>query len=278
MRPMRELRLATWPMCLGCLVLLIMGCGVTRRPFLTQIEGATVLLGTATEAGGPKTFGTGFIVEHRGNTYVVTCRHVIIEAAATSFFAIPRPQKTKSPPGGYSVLTLGPPIYHPKDGPGGTYDIAVLEIRNAARKQLRALGIEPIKFVPSGDEQPIEGLAVVGAGYPVAYAERELGRAKLEPLRTLRVGGTVRQVPLESLTQTGFSGALREGFFAQTIESPLGKGASGGAVYVDEGEQSARVVGVLLGSANVQIRKDGRTEDATGFIFASTRRILETMP
>src|SRR5687767_2556717 len=83
--------------------------GVPMRPFLNLIEGATVLVGTVSGSTGPTTFGTGFIVEHGGRAYVVTCKHVILEASSTSFFAIPRPQKTKSPPGGYTVLTLGKP-------------------------------------------------------------------------------------------------------------------------------------------------------------------------
>jgi Trypsin-like peptidase domain len=246
-------------------------------PFsLDQIEAATVLVGAVKAATGATTFGTGFIAEHRGKLYVVTCKHVILEANATSFFAIPRPQKTKSPPGGYSVLTLGRPVYHPKDGPTGTYDVAVLKILHDVGKKLRTLGIVPITFDPAGEE-PTDGLAVVGAGYPVDYVESELRSGKLEPLRTVWVDGTVKNLPLDNLTQAGFGAALREGFFAHTIEAPLGKGASGGTVQVNADGPSARIVGVLLGSANIQIKKNGRTEDVTGFFFASSQRILEAL-
>ena len=173
-------------------------------------------------------------------------------------------------------MTLGKPIYHPKDGATGTYDIAVLEIVNA-KKQLRALGIAPIKLGPSG-EKPNEGLELVAAGYPVDYAEQELSLGRSEPLWALRVSGTVRHVPHEALTQNGFRGILREGYFAQTTERPLGKWASGGAVYVTDERAAVRVIGVLLGSADVQIKEDGRMIGLTGFFFASSLRIVETLP
>lgn len=252
--------------------------GVAIRALLNPVDDATVLVGAISESTGPTTFGTGFIVESRDRVYVVTCRHAILEASSTSLFAIPRPQKTKSPPGGYTLLTLGKPIYHPRDGATGTYDIAVLEIVNGARKRLRALGIAPIELGPSGAEKSNEGLQLLAAGYPVDYAEQELSRGRPEPLGALRVRGTVRHVSLEALTQRGFRGILREGYFAQTAERPLGKGASGGAVYVDNGGHAVRVVGVLLGSADVQIKKDGRMIGVTGFVFASSQRIIETLP
>lgn len=250
---------------------------VAIPPFLNPIDDATVLVGAISHSTGPTTFGTGFIVENRDRVYVVTCRHIILEASSTSLFAIPKPQKTKSPPGGYTVLTLGKPIYHPKDRATGTYDIAVLEIVNA-KKQLRALGIAPIKLGPSGAEKPNEGLELVAAGYPVDYAKQELSLGRSERLWALRVSGTVRHVPHEALTQSGFRGILREGYFAQTTERPLGKGASGGAVYVVDERDAVRVVGVLLGSADVQIKEDGRMVGVTGFFFASSLRIIETLP
>jgi hypothetical protein len=52
--------------------------------FSNTIEGATVLVGV-----GPTTFGTGFIVEHRARAYVVTCRHVILEASTSSTSFLP---------------------------------------------------------------------------------------------------------------------------------------------------------------------------------------------
>ena len=249
-----------------------------QRPFLDPIEGATVLVGAVTGSSGSTIFGTGFIVERGGSAFVVTCRHVIMAASSTSLFAIPRPQKTKSPPGGYAVLRLGKPIYHPKDGTTDTYDIAVLEIIYSTKKRLRILGVVPIQLEASGWEQPNEGLALVAAGYPNDYAERELSAGKPERLRPLRVGGIVRYVPLEALTQNGFAGTLREGYFAQTADRPPGKGASGGAVYVDDGGHAVRVVGVLLGSADVQLPENGRMIGITGFVFASSLRIMETLP
>lgn len=254
--------------------LTLMAEGAPTRPFPDPIESATVLVGAVSASSGT-TFGTGFIVEHRGRAYVVTCRHVILGASSTSLFAIPRPQKTKSPS---AVLKLGKPTYHPKDGTAGTYDVAVLEIVDSTRQRLRVLGVVPIQLRLSGAKPLKEGLALVAAGYPVDYAERELNLGRPEPLRPLRVGGTVRHVPLEALTQNGFGGALREGYSAQTAERPLGKGASGGAVYVEEGGHAVRLVGVLLGYADVQIKENGRTIDVTGFFFASSLRIIETLP
>jgi Trypsin-like peptidase domain len=250
---------------------------VASRPSLDLIEGATVLVGAVSVSLGLKTFGTGFIVGHRGHAYVITCRHVIVAASSTKLFAIPRPQKTGSPRGGYAVLRLGKPIYHPKDETAGTYDIAALEIVDSTRR-LRALGVVPLQLGPIGPEQPAEGVDLVEVGYPVDYAERELSIGKPEPMLPLRAGGTVRYVPLTALTQNGFGGPLREGYFAQTDEKPLGHGASGGAVYVTDGGHAIRVVGVILGSADIQVSDLGRAINITGFVFARSLRIIETLP
>jgi hypothetical protein len=239
---------------------------------LDSIEGATVLVGVVFGSSWTS-FGTGFIVGHNDRAYVVTCKHVILEASSTNIFAIPRPQKSKSQA---AVLKLGMPMYHPKDGPTGTYDIAVLEIIGSARERLRALGIVPIQLRASGAELTREGLALVVTGYPVDYIERERRNEKPEPLRPLRASGTLRLVPVEALTQNGFGGTLREGYFAQTVERPLGKGASGGAVCVNEGGHAVRVVGVLLGSVD-DVKKNGRALGEMGFVFASSLRIMETL-
>lgn len=245
-----------------------------RSASTNRIEAATVIVGALSQPSGLKTFGTGFIVEYAKNAYVVTCKHVVLEASSAYLVAIPRPLKTKSPPRGYAPMRLGKPVFHPSDGSTGTYDIAVLEIVGLGKKTLPSLGIFPLVISVELAEYA-EGERLEAAGYPVEYANRELALGKLEPLLPLRIKGIVSQVPLENFTQSGFAGSLREGYFAQTAERPLGKGASGGPVYVDDGKD--RVVGVLLGSADVRVDLDGRTTSLRGFVFASSLRIMETI-
>jgi Trypsin-like peptidase domain len=248
----------------------------TRLPALDPIEGATVLVGAVSASPGATfgTFGTGFIVADRNRVYVVTCRHVILEAHSTNLYAIPRPKKTWVVP---TLIKLGDPIYHPRDATTGTYDVAVVEIVGSTLNRLLALGVTPIEIRSSGAEELPDGLAVVAAGYPVEYAKRELSLGRAEPLLPLRLAGTVKHVPLDALAQNGFGGKLREGYLAQTGGPPLGKGASGGAVYVGQGGGAIEVVGVLLASADLQINDNGRVWRVQGFVFASSLRIMKTL-
>lgn len=248
--------------------------GVAPRPAVDPIESATVLVGAASGLSGT-TFGTGFVVERRNRAYVVTCKHVISEASSTELFAIARPQKNKSPS---TVLHLGRPTYHPQDRVDGTYDVAVLQIVDSSVEQLRVRGVVPLQLQPSEEAQLREGSSLMVAGYPVDYAERELASGKPDALPPMRLGGILRRVPLETLTQAGFSATLREGYFAATVERPLGKGASGSAVYLKDIGRPVRVVGVLLGSADIQVSDNRRgVRHMRGFVFASSTRALEAL-
>jgi len=242
-------------------------------PLVDSLEAATVIVGAFTESSGPKTFGTGFVISYANTVYVVTCKHVIAEASSPDLFVIARPMKTKSPPGGYTPVRLGKPIYHPTDTDNLTQDIAVLKIANVSRESFQQLGIRPL-VLESSRAATREGTRLAAAGYPVEYADTELSLGVLEPLRPLRSIGTVKSVPIEDLTQRGFGATLAEAYFAQTAE-PLGKGASGGPVYL-EGHEDV-VVGVLLGFADLKITKDGRTSNLSGFVFASSVRVVETL-
>jgi len=217
-----------------------------------------------------QTFGSGFFFEHDHGTYLVTCRHVIEEAGTGNLLAIPRPKKTKALSQS-DVLKLGRPMYHPDDSATGTYDVCVLQIVAATIPQLRCLGIRPLRLQDGSGDRIKEGFAVETAGYPTEYAERELALDSPLRLEPLHLRGTVNTIALDELTQWGFGSRLREGHFVQTEEMPLGKGASGGPVYIDGGCQgSTRVIGVLVGSGELQ---HGHIR---GFVFADSDRIIQT--
>lgn len=236
------------------------------RPDGDPIDSAMVLV---LDPSSGRTFGSGFVVERRNRVYVVTCRHVIEEADSPNLRAIPKPKKTKALSES-DVLKLGKAIYHPDDAPGGTYDVAALQIVDTSLERLHGHGIVPVRLPRLAANEIKEGLALKVAGYPIEYAERELSLRSSEPLAPLRLCGTVRTVPLGTLTQNGFGAPLRAAYFAQA-DRPLGKGASGGPVYLDGRGTNVRVVGVLLASAEMQ------QGQLVGFVFASSDRIIETL-
>lgn len=228
----------------------------------------TVVLVLSPSSG--QTFGSGFLIQRGERVYVVTCRHVIEEAKTRSLLAVPTPKKTRALLD-TDLLKLDVPMYHPNDSSNSTYDIAVLRVLGATVTELRQRGIELVRLEASPASAIKDGLLVHAAGYPVDYAETQLALRSSDALSPLRVRGSIKTVPLDSLTQHGFAAPLREGHFAETVERPLGKGASGGPVYADDTGETGRVVGVLVGSAETQ------NPHTIGFVFASASRIIETI-
>lgn len=105
-----------------------------------------VLIGSQTPGSRTTTHGTGFLVSAEKNCYVVTCRHVIREAAGGMLVALPKLKKTTSPPGGYRVLVLGQPRFHPEDNQMGTYDIAAAQVIDLNRTLLAERDIVPVEM------------------------------------------------------------------------------------------------------------------------------------
>lgn len=236
-----------------------------------------VLVGSNNTVSGANTYGTGFLVFKDDACYVVTCQHVIREAANGNLFAIPKPRKTKNPPGGYSVLALGIPRFHPQDNGAGTFDIAVVQILHANRQSLEAKGIAPFDIMNNQIVSSFrEGDKFLAEGYPIEYAEAALAENRNELLLPKRIEGTLRIIPLRDIPQYGFNAPLREAFFAQTNdENRSGKGMSGGIVRATN---SNLMAGIVLASGDfTQSIQSQVIKKFNGFVFANANRILETI-
>lgn len=236
-----------------------------------------VLVGSNNPASGANTYGTGFLVFKGTLCYVVTCRHVIKEAANGRLFAIPKPKKTQNPPGGYSILDLGTPRFHPQDNREGIFDIAIAPILSANRQSLEANGIVPLDILNNQIGSSFrEGDKLLAEGYPVEYTELATKENRNEPLLPKQLQGTFRILSLKGIRQRGFDAPLREAFFAQTKEGNIsGKGMSGGIVHNMNGE---RLAGVVLASGDFTYSIQNKTvEKLNGFIFANANRILEAL-
>ena len=236
-------------------------------------ENHIVLIGSQTPSSGATTFGTGFLAHLRSRVSVVTCRHVIREASPGALFAIPNPKKTKSPPGGYFVLQLGRPRFHPNDG-ACTYDVAVADVANANLATLRALSITPVSIGSHETESSLEeGVCLRAVGYPIEYANAGLAANLNERLLPYEIEGAYRSISLDRIAQHGFDAPLCEAFFAQAATG-AGKGMSGGIVYSSNG----LVTGVVLASGEFHSSSTSLVvEHCRGFAFASARRIAETL-
>ena len=250
------------------------GRALQQGEYVQVFKNNLVLLGTQKRAGTASTNGTGVIVCRASRCWVVTCRHVLHEAGSGALFAIPKPKRTKSPRGGYSVLSLECPSVHPQDSLTHNFDIGVCAIRNLRRDHLEQIGIYPVEM-PVGYrfEEPQEGLIVKGMGYPAEHAEKYLAFNDERPLPVKEAMGRVRNIPLHLLSQSGFVNNLREGYFVQTLDNQgLEKGASGGLVCaLDE------PVGIIVGSADVTLENGSSTEYVGGFVFAKLQRVAEIL-
>ena len=237
-----------------------------------------VLLGSYSELTGATTYGTGILVIFFGACYLVTCRHVIKEAGSRTLFGLPKPRKTKNPPGGYKELQLGSPKYHPLDSSLSTFDIAVLPVLKVNRQSLASQEIIPIDLITKGViSVPVsDGQELSASGYPTDYAKVKLSENINEPLLPKNILGTTRSVTLVALSQSGFGAPLKEGFFAQTTDTnACSKGMSGGIVCLGTDELFA---GIVLASGEIEVSSRGQcVEKIKGFVFAGAERVLETL-
>ncbi len=236
-----------------------------------------VLIGSQNPISGATTHGTGFLVGIGGECWIVTCRHVVHEAAGGNLFALPKPRKTMSPPGGYSVLVLGAPRFHPEDSKQGTYDVAVSQVMDVTLPFLQSHDIVPIDLEPRRVSSSLrDGMILKAQGYPIDYANTALAVNRNEPLLPDEIEGTVRSIPLQHVPQFGFDAPLREAFFAQTrTDKRSGKGMSGGLVYAANNDEPA---GIVLASGDFGVSSNGRVLDTfCGFIFAGSIRIIEAL-
>ena len=240
----------------------------------TMHQNHLVLIGSQTPSTGATTFGTGFLARLKNHIYVVTCRHVIREASlGAGLFAIPKPRKTKNPPGGYAVLQLARPRFHANDG-ACTYDVAVAKVTNANRSNLRALSITPVELTEKTTMSTFEqGARLRAVGYPIDYANAALAANSNEPLPPYELEGMYRPISLTGIAQHGFNAPLCEAFFAEAGCS-AGKGMSGGLVYSPQANQ---VAGLVLASGEFEVSTSPASAQWRGFIFASSRRVFETL-
>jgi len=239
-----------------------------------------VLVGSQNPLVGVRTFGTGFLVFKDDRCYVVTCRHVIKEAANNNLFVITKPRKTKNLIGSDSVLTIGTPRFHPQDDETGTFDIAVAQILDVNLQLLKIKGIAPFDMAKYQIVSSYrEGEKFLAEGYPVMYTEAALAENSNEPLLPKRIMGTFHAIPLQELLkedQHGFNAPLREFFFAETNDqNSTGEGMSGSIIRAINSDQ---IAGVMLGKCDLSLSANGMaSKKINGFIFTSAERIFETL-
>lgn len=239
-----------------------------------------VLVGSQDAVAGTRTFGTGFLVFKDSRCYVVTCRHVIKEAANSKLFVITKPRKTKNLMGSDSVLALGTPRFHPQDDETGTFDIAVAQVLDVNLQLLKARGIAPFDMINYQSVSSYrEGGKFLAEGYPVMYAEAALAENRNEPLLPKGIMGTFHAIPLQELLkeeQNGFNAPLREFYFAETNDQNRNTEGMSGSVIRAIG--SDQIAGVMLGKCDLTLSGNGlASKKIDGFIFTSAERILETL-
>lgn len=242
---------------------------------ISDTKSYLVLIGYLKNSSDAHTCGTGILVTKGQSCNVITCRHVIAEGLQGRLFAIPKPLKTKSPPGGYQVFWLHSPRYHPRDDATGTFDIAVTEILNVNRPVLDSIGIYPLdSSLIERNVNIADGLEVTAAGFPIDYANAELLKNNTEPLLPRMMNGRVLTLPIGNLTQHGFGTNLKEAFAAESASgSRSSEGMSGGIVITKDG---GAVVGMVLGSGGVSVNTQGKSPQTINVVvFAGANRIAE---
>lgn len=228
--------------------------------------------------GNANTFGTGILISFNSKAYIVTCKHVIFETEFENLFAIPNPRMTKKPAGGYKILSIAKVTFHPEDTDNESFDIAICELKHIPKSEFKKFNLS---FVAVNQmtklKEPKKGDNIIGYGYPIDYAEKLLALNKNDRLPPFTTHATVLDLPILQLTQDGFIGKLKEGFFAQTESmQDIMKGNSGGLVTL-ENNQEIQPYGVILGNAEIVYVNNGQKENYEGIVFAKFSRVIEIL-
>jgi hypothetical protein len=195
-----------------------------------------------------------------------------------SLFAIPRLKQTLSPSGGYYVIPLESPYFHPDDSDSLTYDIAVFKVKKDLA-ELRMHNVYPLSFDRYSKMLLENNSKLFATGFPVDYTKEYLSRNNEEYFPPKIVSGVLRELSIKDLQQNGFVGRLQEGYFLEvTLNEVLGKGSSGGFVYSIDKFNKNVPIGLILGNANiVESLPNNQKRDIYGIVFAKIDRILEVL-
>lgn len=236
------------------------------------MEQSLVLIGSV-KYNDAATYGTGFLISFKSKVFIVTCKHVIYEAGCNNLFAIPNPKMTKSPVGGYKVLPISKLNYHPEDSCNESYDIVICEINQLSDADLKGLSC----FEINDCIEPNNGDKIKGYGFPIDYAEKLLNLNKEDRLPPCITYSVVYDIPILQLSQNGFVGKLKEGYFAQTVDNKAAfKGFSGGLLTIGNSE-GEKPYGVILGGAEFNSNSVGRVDHYEGVVFAKFHRVLQIL-
>lgn len=170
--------------------------------------------------------GSGSVVNYHGETFVITCRHVVEAATEGRVVAVLNSTENVFP-APTDIINLRPAYYHPDDEQGSSYDIAVFKVPISDQRFNAALDLEeavPNEEVPIGTEASI-------SGYPSSYLadRRVVDSNRVLPPKI--VEGSYVKMPIEKLNIRDFQHKPK-GIHSLRITSALrmGKGASGSPI------------------------------------------------
>ncbi|MCE5331136.1 MAG: serine protease [Bacteroidales bacterium] len=239
------------------------------------MEQCLVLIGSV-KNNEASSFGSGFLISFKSNLFIVTCKHVIYEAGLENLFAIPNPKMTKSPIGGYKILPISKLHFHPDDTINNTYDIVVCEFKESSIDDLKQISFLEVENT-SNYSNPIVNDVIKAFGFPIEYAEPLFANNREDKMPPYKIQGTIQDIPISGLSQTGFIGKLNEGFFAWTPRNTQElKGLSGGLITISK-NSNTKPCGVILGSADINICINSQNVDFKGIIFAKFDRVLDIL-
>ncbi len=244
-----------------------------------MIESSLVLIGSFRADRKGETFGTGFIVKYKDQLYIVSCKHVYSEVKdKNSIFAIPGPKQTMNPFGGYAIIHLDKPNYHPDDDNSNTYDIVVFKLINTSERSLSLKNINPLEIDNFSFPLSSNNQEIFAAGFPVDHIKRLVANNSEDVLPPKIATGREIKLKMSQLSQKGFTGKLIEGFFIKKndFEFEMGKGSSGGLIFRENEEKKLDIIGLMLGEGKIELISSEKIISKMNIIiFAQTKRIIE---
>lgn len=245
-----------------------------------MIDSCLVLIGSLKANRKGETFGTGIIVKYNDQLYIVSCKHVYHEVKdKNSIFVIPRPKQTMDPDGGYAIIYLDKPNFHPDDNSSETYDIVAFKLLNNNARSLFFKNISPLEINNYSVPLSSTNQELFAAGFPVDYVKRLVANNSEEDLPPKIEIGHEIEIDINQLSQKGFTEELVEGFFIEKNDDvEMGKGSSGGLIFRELGKELIDPIGLILGEAKIKLTLPTKiTQNINTIIFAQTKRIIETI-
>lgn len=242
-----------------------------------MIESCLVLIGSFKNDGKGETFGTGIIIKYKNQLYIISCKHVYHGIRDKNvIFAIPKPKQTMEPKGGYAIIYLDKPVFHPDDN-DSTYDVVAFKLLNNNETSLSFKNIFPLN-ITTFSEPLSNSQELFGAGFPVSYVKRLVANRTEDILSPQIVSGHEIKLDISKLSQIGFQRNLKEGFFIETNDDDEGKGSSGGLIFRMKEDESIDPIGIRIGRADIELTfPNGKTRNINAIIFTQMKRVIETI-